>query len=268
MENVKIKEGSGQGEKTAIHLMNPPTVIFDMADFEKAPEDIQNILILHEFFSALGMNDEFFQHTIGLTWALSLPLEMQSQLKNHESFIRYWKPHQKTNTLYSVESKEGMLQGFQFQLVDSSGDSGGGTTSIGGAGDLSSADIKLNLLNGIKNYFDKMSDPLNRHNDVKFFIFQQILNAKVYTNMNYGLGTLIHRDTGKLEITENFVKLEFTSNDNFLNSINLNGFFYRIYFINTENLLIDKNKHIEIREAILEQLLHELLSKFKIIGPG
>ena len=48
MENVKIKEGSGQGEKTAIHLMNPPTVIFDMADFEKAPEDIQNILILQK----------------------------------------------------------------------------------------------------------------------------------------------------------------------------------------------------------------------------
>lgn len=271
-ENVKVLSfkngalkpgGSGQGKKTAIHLMDPPTVVFDMVDFEKAPEEIQNILILHEFFSALGMDDEYFQHSVGLVWLLSLSSVKQSELINHDSFVQYWKPNQKLDTKYSADLKEGRQQSLQLQLAE--GD-GGGTTSIGGAGDWSAIDIKLVLLNEVKNYFDKMNTELNQVQNAQFLIFRQIFSAKIYTNMNYGLATIVSPVTNKLKVTTSFVRLEFISNSNVLDSINLSEF-YKHYFINNNDNSEDEGYIQEVRVAILEQLLHELLSKYNV-GPG
>ena len=259
--------GSGQGKKTAIHLMDPPTVVFDMVDFEKAPEQIQNILILHEFFSALGMNDEQFQHSIGLAWVLSLSSEAQADLLNHRAFAQYWVPQQKSNTKYSRDNKEGRQQSLELQLTDSGESSGGGTTSIGGAGDWSAADVKLVLLHKVKNYFDKSNVDLNQVNNGQFLIFQQILNAKIYTNMNYGLSTTVSPITSTLNVTTSFVRLEFLANSNVLDSINL-GELYKHYFINKQDDSADENYTKRVREAILEQLLHEFLSKFNITGSG
>ncbi|MGZ3773395.1 MAG: hypothetical protein ACXVCY_02850 [Pseudobdellovibrionaceae bacterium] len=180
--------GSGYGKKTAIHLVKPKTVIFDVSDFYSTSlggnaSSVQETLILHELWSALGLWDENFQHSVGLWWLRNLPGEKQQFYLKSNKFHFIWSPQKvKEEALYPLAGSQFESQSVAFVMADN-GD--GGSTSVGGAGDWAAVQIKMEMLNSVSDYLQKVKSrgfTSNLKNLNRDDIYLQILRANIKTD--------------------------------------------------------------------------------------
>lgn len=175
--------GSGSGKKTAVHLMNPATVYIDKKDISNASTEVKEVFIFHELLSSLGYWDENYQYSVGLWWYNLLNEYEKPLILNDARFSFLQNPKTKPNTLYQPRRNQDLTQsnGIEIQLISDSG----GVTAIGGGGDWTLIDLKMELLKMAQNYFSKKFNL--KRNDVRSFYFN-LLTSEIEDSIgNYNI---------------------------------------------------------------------------------
>jgi hypothetical protein len=240
--------GSGSDRVTAIHLVQPKTIIINRPDMEIAPEGVQQVVAFHESLSADGLVDETMFLSVGSWWLLQQTTEERARLLESPLLKPLWTNlSTKRNAAYSMPSsqrRKGYLGvTFEFEIAG-----GGGSTSVGGGGNWDIAHIKMEMLRLARNWIQNHPKQFPRL--VKFSgdeLYRLTLMSDVQTDFPSGVTTVRH---GKL--VEAPVQVEFTKNREWL--IAIGGYTW-------------KAAEPELRVQLVEYILRKLESAYRSAGP-